>query len=214
MYSMRLFCQTITKSVTRYATGLLIKFRSNGMPLRRVGPAYQLDANRINARQKDSFVNQLEKWHNEGVIFLEMPHDAYIEARHGSKERAEKADNYTWISTNDSIGGETEIRRKIEAILFPSGTINKNQQKDVMILFTARQASATLITADGDSKTQPGGILGNACALAKLGIRVLSAQEAVNEVTQFIYARDQMARQISNSTGAWPPHWVRQDDPF
>ena len=149
------------------------------MPSRKVGPVYQLDANRINARQKDSFVNQLEKWHDEQVIFLEMPRDAYDEAGHGSKEREEKADEYTWVSISDTTGGASEIQRRIEAIVFPHGASTENQKNDVRILFTASQLNATLITADGGSRTQPGGMLGNAGALTALGINVLSAKDAV-----------------------------------
>lgn len=183
------------------------------MPSRRVGPAYQMDANRINARQKDSFVNQLERWHDQGVIFLEMPRDAYDEAGRGSQDRTDKADKYTWISTNDTTGRESEIRGEIESIVFPRGANKDNQKRDVLILFTARQASATLITRDGASRTQPGGILGNARTLAELGIKVLSAQGAVEEVTRLIHKRDHIARQFSGSIGASLPGWVGQDDP-
>lgn len=182
------------------------------MPSRKVGPTYQLDANRINAHQKDAYVNQLESWHDAGVIFLEMPSHAYEEAGRCNVERTEKASKYTWISTNDTIGGESEFRRKIETIVFPRGANSKGEKNDIWILFTARQANATLITADGASKTQPGGMLGNAPALAELGIRVVSARAAVEEIKCSIQQRDQLARRVSASTGISLPHWVGQDD--
>jgi hypothetical protein len=183
------------------------------MPFRKVGPAYQLDANRINARQKDSVVNQLERWHDAGVIFLEMSRHAFDEAGHGSCERREKTDKYTWTSTNDTIGGEFEFRRKIESIVFPHGASSENQKNDVWNLFTAHRASATLITADGGSRTQPGGILGNSLALAGLGIRVLASGDAVKEIKRLIHERDRTAREVAANTGMPLPRWVGQDDP-
>jgi hypothetical protein len=183
------------------------------MPLRNLKRVYHLDANRINARQKDSFVNQLEKWHRAKVIFLEMSRTAYHEAGHRSSDRSQKADEYTWISTNDSIGGEDECRARIERILFCNGAKNENQRNDILILFTAQRAGATLITADGASRSQPGGILGNARALADLGMRVLSAEAAVAEIRDLIYKRDEMARQVSARTGARLPRWVGRDVP-
>lgn len=183
------------------------------MPAREVGPGYQLDTNQINARQKNSFVNQLERWHDNGVVFLDMSYVAYDEACYGNQARSEKADKYTWTATCDATGGESGIREAIEDILFPLGADTENKRNDVHIVFTARQTSSTLVTADGRSRKQPGGILGNAEALSKLGIRVISAQEAVNEITRLIHERDQVARQFSKNTGATLPSWVDQDSP-
>jgi hypothetical protein len=181
------------------------------MPKRSLKRTYQLDANRINARRKDCFVNQLEKWYKTKVIFLEMARVAYQEAGHGSPARSRKAADYTWMSTNDSLGGEHEYRRKIEQILFPKGAKNQNQRNDVWILFTAQRSGATLITDDGGSRSQPGGMLGNAQALAKLGIQVLSAQAAVAEIAGLISERDKLARQAAACTGARLPRWVGKD---
>ena len=180
------------------------------MPKRKVG-TYQLDANRINARQKDCFVNQLEKWHKAKVIFLEMSRVAYQEAGRGNIARSRKADEYTWMSTNDSLGGEREYRRKIREILFPKGAKNQNQRNDVRIVFTAQRSGATLVTADGGSRSQSGGILGNAQALAALGIRVLTAQGAVAEIAALIDERDELARQVGACTGVSLPQWVGKD---
>lgn len=183
------------------------------MPLRKVGPTYQLDTNRINARQKDSVVNQLERWHDAGVIFLEMSLHAYDEAGYGSCGRKEKTDKYTWTSTNDTIGGELEFRRKIESIVFPHGANSESQKNDVWILFTAHRASATLITCDGGSRKQPGGILGNSRALTGLGIRVLAPGDAVKEIKRLIHERDRTAHEVAADTGTPLPRWVGQDDP-
>lgn len=180
------------------------------MPDRKVG-TYQLDANRINALQKDSRVNQLEKWHKSGVIFLEMSRVAYDEAGNGSIARGMKADEYTWISANDSLGGEKQIRHSIEQILFPGGAKNENEQNDVLILFAALRSGATLVTEDGQSRTQPKGILGNAECLAKLGVRVLRTQTAIEEVELLLAERDEIARRVATCRGTPLPEWVGKD---
>lgn len=183
------------------------------MPSRYLKRVYHLDANRINARQKASCVNQLERWHANGVIFLEMSRVAYDEAGYGSPKRSAKADEYTWVSTNDSIGGEANCRRAIERIVFPNGARNQNQVNDIWILFAARQAGATLITRDGGSQSQLGGILGNAKALAEIGIAVLSDQEALEEIKILVRERDRKARFVSERSRKPLPDWVGKDDP-
>lgn len=149
---------------------------------------FHLDANRINAKQDDPWMNQLEELHRCGFIFLEMPRTAYREAEYGDERREEKAAGYTWVEINDSLGGEDEFRRQIELAAFPSGAKTRDDQNDVEILLASKMAVAPLITRDGASKSQPRGILGSAHALAKLGIRVLSAKDALNEITKLLGA--------------------------
>ena len=183
------------------------------MPSRSVKRVYHLDANRINARQRQACVNQLETWHANGVIFLEMAYIAYVEAGYDSPERSAKADDYTWVSTNDSIGCEVEYRREIEQIVFPDGARDQSELNDVWILFAAQRAGATLVTRDGDSRTQPGGILGNAKALAEIGIIVLSDREALEEIKLLLKKRDQEIIDISDRIGQATPEWVGKDGP-
>ena len=205
---------TVTKSFAAEARrSVMQKVNRYNMelPSRSLNLTYHLDANRINARQKERYVNKLEKWHTDEVIFLEMALTAYEEAGQGNSQRNAKADEYTWVSTNDSIGGEKEFREKIERTLFPSEAKNKNQKNDVMILFTAHRAGATLITRDGRSRRQAGGMLGNAEALAEIGIRVLSDEKAVNEIEKLIKQRDNKAIQASKLTGVPLPKWVGKD---
>jgi predicted nuclease of predicted toxin-antitoxin system len=183
------------------------------MPNRYLNILCHLDTNHINARQNDQYVNQLEEWNRNGVIEIEISYTVDCEARQGKggEARNAKADDYVWVSTNDSIGGEEQFRKTIEQILFPDGAYNRNQKNDVEILFTAFRANAILITNDGDSKTQRGGILGNANSLSCLGIKVLSAQKAVNEIKRLIKDRDDKAIKVSKFTGKPLPDWVGKD---
>lgn len=181
------------------------------MPSRSLKRVYHLDANRINARQNDCYVNQLEKWHKTKVIFLEMSRIAYDEAGRGSFNRLKKSDKYTWVNTNDTIGGEKDFKNKIEVILFPKGCTKPNQENDIWILFTAHRAEATLVTEDGDSNRQPCGILGSKRALAALGIKVLSTRDVVTEIMCLINERDQKAREVAKRINVSIPNWVGLD---
>lgn len=179
------------------------------MPNRDLGRVYHLDANRINARQQDEDVNQLELWHEQGVIFLEMSRTAYDEACTGSACREEKASDYTWVSTTWEM---KEWRILLENILFPCGAKKKNEINDISILLMAKMANATLVTNDGGSKAQPGGILGNTKRLlAETGIRVLSAGQAVAEIRGCIHLRDEAANKVAKTTGKKLPSWVGKD---
>ena len=151
-----------------------------------LSPLYHLDANRVNARQKDPSVNQLEAWRDEGIIFLEYSLVAYKEASYGDTRRAEKADEITWSESVDSIGVESDRKRQIENVIFPSGAHTMAQNNDVAIVYDAWWAGATLITADGNSKSQPRGILGSKNALAEIGISVISTSDAVLEIQTHI----------------------------
>ena len=61
-------------------------------PKRNIGLWFQLDANRINARQHDTEMNQLEQWYDNGVIDLMISEPASEEAQKaGSPKRFAKA---------------------------------------------------------------------------------------------------------------------------
>lgn len=179
------------------------------MPKRDLARVYHLDANRINARQQDKDVNQLELWHKYGVIFLEMSLTAYDEACVGNACREEKASDYTCVSTSWEM---KEWRIILENILFPRGVKKQNESNDISILLLAKMANATLVTNDGGSKSQPGGILGNKeRLLAECGIRVLNAGQAVAEIRGYISLRDEAANKVVKMTGKKLPNWVGKD---
>ena len=104
-----------------------------------------------------------------------------------------------------------ERLQQIERILFPQGAHNDNQRRDVEIVFNAGKYGAILVTNDGDSRSQPGGILGNRAALAAIGIRVVTDDEAVQMVREAIRNRDDMARKQAEYNGTPLPAWVGQD---
>jgi len=182
------------------------------MPKRNIGCVYHIDANRINAKQKDANVNQLEKWHKNRVIFLEMSRTAYEEAGYGDLCRSEKTDDYTWMSSNAKWDGIDEFRVLIEDIVFPKGAKNQNEINDISILLDAKMSNATLVTNDGGSNRQKGGLLGNANRLlSEVGIKVLNAEQAVKEVRDYILARDNIARNVAKACGCGLPRWVGKD---
>ena len=125
-----------------------------------------LDTNRINARQKDAFVNQLEALHQQGIIELMMSRAAYQEASHGSLQRAKKAEEYYWLEANGGVSSE------LERTIFPRGCVNQNQRNDVAVALAAQQTRALLVTADGD-------LLVKANELMRFGLHVVTAEQAI-----------------------------------
>jgi len=71
--------------------------------------------------------------------------------------------------------------------------------------------TAILITSDGGSKRQPGGILGNRQTLRDLGITVMNDGEAVEFVLGKIEERDRLANEHSDHTGDPLPAWLGCD---
>lgn len=181
------------------------------LPTRCVGRIYQLDANRINARRRDPAMNKLEQLKANGVVSLVMSDTAYAEAGRDGDARLQKTRDYTWIKYKDADDVDVDLRRRIEEVLFPEGAQNQNQRNDVDILFKAERLQHVLITSDGGSKRQPGGMLGNAAELAKLGVVVLSTEAAVSQITQLISERDAEVRRLAARQGLSLPEWVGAD---
>jgi hypothetical protein len=184
----------------------------DSIPERSVGLRFHIDTNRINARQSLPNMTKLERWHSDGVIILDISEEAYDEARSGNNEvRNEKADERIFIKAADVFGVEKEFRDNIAKLLFNSTSLSRNQKNDIQILFCAKMAGAILITNDGGSKRQPGGILGHAKELASLGIEVMTDEVAVQSVRHRITFRDKAARSVARDTGLLLPLWVGLD---
>lgn len=184
-----------------------------GMPDRYVHKMFQIDTNRINARGGLDNMNKLEKWHNDGVIKIEMSEPSLEEAFQGNNvERRNKAAGYIYSITYADTAEEQRVLRSIEQILFPEGAKDQNQKNDVEIVFNAREYRRILVTNDGGSKAQPGGILGNAELLRnKLDVSVVTDAQAVEIVRKAIEKRDQKARYVSEKRSVPLPEWVGKD---
>jgi hypothetical protein len=155
------------------------------MPERNVCLNFHIDTNRINAKANLRFMNILEHWHNSGVIYIEMAEVAQKEAaRTFNNERSEKAYGYVATETLAETPEELQLFNQITAILFPTGIKTRNERNDVEIVFNAHKYYAILVTGDGGSVRQPGGILGNREKLRNLGIQVVRDYEAVEQVKQ------------------------------
>jgi hypothetical protein len=179
---------------------------------RSVHLSFIIDANRINSRQADASMNQLEKWAENGVISLIMSESSYDEARAGGNQaRARKVLQQIFTMTDALTDGEKQATKAIESVLFPTGAQTDNERNDVDIVFNARKYRRILITADGGSKRQPGGILGNRAALLPLGVTAITAPEAVQLVKQKIHERDDRARRLSREDGTPLAEWVASD---
>jgi hypothetical protein len=174
--------------------------------------SFTVDTNCVNAKQKLQEMNRLEQWAENELILLQTTEVAQSEMLVGSNpKRIEKAYTYIFSLSEITTDQEREVMVKIEAILFPSGARNQNQKNDIEIVFNSMKYSAPLVTNDGGSKTQPGGILGNKNELRVLGIEVFSPQEAVAKVESEIRKRDQRAKQWAEFNGKALPAWVGKD---
>jgi len=173
-------------------------------------PVFHIDTNLINARQKLPSVNQLEKWFEDEVILINISDTAYNEAKAGgSIQRTRKANHQIYTKTL-SAGTDDPLYREIEEILFPGGTRNDNQRNDVKIVCDAAKYAAILVTGDGGSKSQPGGIIGNRDKLRAI-VKILSLKEAVIFIREKIQERDEFNKRVSKEIGGQLPAWTDLD---
>lgn len=172
-------------------------------------PVLHIDTNLINARQKLDAVNQLERWRDEDVVLINMSGTAYGEAKSGRNARRVRKANQQIFSMTRPAGASDPIFKKIEEVLFPSGTKNENQRSDVQIVCEAVNA-AILVTGDGASKSQPGGILGN-CDNLQDPLRIVSPEEAVELVREKIRERDEFNKQVAREFGLELPTYTGAD---
>src|SRR5712692_9989938 len=173
---------------------------------------FQIDTNRINSRGSLENMNRLEQWHHNGVIGLLMSDVAQSEALAGNDaRRSRKAVGYIYSLTLEQTKDDQKREALLEQILFPKGCQSQSDFNDVRIVFNAGKHGDILVTNDGGSRRQPGGILGNRDTLARLGVRVMTDAEAVKLVEESIKERDQEAKEDANSTGEPLPFWVGRD---
>jgi len=173
---------------------------------------FHIDTNRINAKSCLKYMNILERWYENDVIYIEMAEVAQNEAANrGSSLRSEKAYSYIATETLARTPDEFRMLRQIIEVLFPNGIKSTNEKNDVEIVFNAWKYGRILVTDDGGSKKQPGGILGSRGKLSTLGIKVLRDYEAVELVKEKIIQRDQSALKVASCKKDPIPQWVGKD---
>ena len=178
-------------------------------------PLFHLDTNLINARQNLDAVNRLERWRDDGVILLAMAGAAYEEARSGSGRNAEarrrKAASHIYTINDYGEVSADETYLAVEALLW-GYALNDNQANDVEIIRDAILYRAMLVTSDGGSRRQPGGILGNRDKLReRFNLQVLQPEEAVKLIRARIAERDSFIAQVVAMTGTALPKWFGMD---
>lgn len=173
-------------------------------------PLLHIDTNLINARQKLPAVNQLEKWYEDEVILINMSSTAHGEAKAGSNAMRVKKANTNIYTATPPFEASYPLYQKVETALFPGGTRNENQRNDVKIVCETAKYAAILVTGDGGSKTQPGGILGNRHKLKDV-VQILSPDEAEEFVRQKISERDAYNIRFVKEFGGELPPWTGCD---
>lgn len=174
-------------------------------------PVFHIDTNMINARGKLESMNHIEKWAEDGVILVNMSGVSFKEAQAGKNiERTKKALAQIFTLTDGSINFSNELYRKVESVLFPVGAQSENQQNDIKIVLDAIRFQAILITNDGGSHRQPGGILGNRQSLREL-LSIMTDTEAVSFIRDKIKVRDEFNERVAREYGGQLPVWAGRD---
>ena len=181
---------------------------ARSLPLR-----YMTDTTRANACGRLQNMNQLQRWSDDGVIELIMSDVVRDEiAGAGTSAHFDRVDGTPYTIGGNLNNNERATRAGMERVLFPGGATTQNQRNDVEIVFQAKKYGGALITADGGSGRQPGGMLGRRNEmLAAFRVRILTDQEAVDEVREKISERDRWVRQHNEDLGMPLPGWLGQD---
>lgn len=185
----------------------LLRPREMMIPRKLSGAQFFLDANRVNAKGKLLAMNQLEKWHADGVIRLKFPEYAQNEAEAGGDaRRTQKAREYWIPQTAITTDEERERLSKLERTIFGDAPLSQQDKNDALNVFTAQKYFAILVTADGE-------LLQAAARLrSEIGsVDVMTDESAVEQVRQRIRVCDRMARADAAREGCPLPDWVGED---
>ena len=162
---------------------------------------FHIDTNLINARGSLPAMNQIEKWAADEIILVNMSGVSFKEALAGNNAlRTKKALAQLFTLTDENIDTTCQRYCEIENAIFPDGAKNENQHNDVKVVYDAAHWNAILVTRDGASNSQPGGILGNRDQLRKF-VQIMSDTEAVEFIRSKITERDHFNRYVSKETG-------------
>lgn len=172
---------------------------------------FHIDTNLINARGKLETMNQIEKWAEDEVILVHMSGVSFKEAQAGrNAARTRKALTHIFTLTDEGISPDDPKYRRIEAALFPNGAKSDNERNDVKVVYEAQHYAAILVTRDGASRGQPGGILGNRHKLKDF-VQILSDGEAVEFIRDKIAGRDEFNQRVAREYGGALPEWTGRD---
>lgn len=175
-------------------------------------PIFHIDTNMINARCNLPAMNQLETWASNEIILINMSNTSFTETQAGNNSsRTKKALQHIFTLLDDTITESDAMFQKVTTALFPDGIKNNNQRNDVVIVCHAIKYNAVLVTNDGGSKKQPGGILGNSEKL-KDHVQIMRATEAVEFINAKITRRDSLNKQVAEHTGSALPEWTGKDN--
>lgn len=174
-------------------------------------PVFHIDTNLINSRGKLQSMNLLERWAENEIILINMSGVSFKEAQaDGDLLRTKKALSQIFTMTDETINSTDPLYREIEQAVFPGAPKDDNQRNDLKIVFDAAKYAAILITRDGGSKTQPGGMLGNREKLRDY-VTIMSDSEAVALVEAKIAERDKFNRRVAAEYGGELPPWAGKD---
>ena len=181
---------------------------------------FHIDTNCINAESELREMNTLEAWEADEVILpLILSETARGESlagkrddpiRHSRNRKRHSKANTHIFTIEESDESSPDRFHDVERALFPGGATTDNQKRDVRIVCEAQKYGAILVTNDGESTSQPGGIRGNRHKL-KGTVEIMSPAEAVAYVRSKIKQRDDHNRRVVDEYDGELPSWTGQD---
>src|SRR5205823_5811786 len=156
----------------------------------------------------------LRKWADAGDIKLVYTEEIQAElerCRDPKIRTASRELSVLFAKSLDEIEEEDQ-RTRISRILFPDGLRSENDRVDVDTIRIAQLWGAIVITNDGASKTQPGGILGAANRLhPEIGVQVMRDFEAAELAARLVRERDRLEIFFAAKEGRNVASWVRSE---
>lgn len=162
---------------------------------RRLRQPFIVDTNRANTRRQLFAMNKLQQWKSDGVIRLNYTFEIQRELERCRNPKFREASHALGVLFARSCSAieEKEQRDKIAGIIFPNGLKDNTDRVDVDTIRVAQLWGAIVITDDGASKRQPGGLLGATLRLHReVGVKVIRDVDAEGMVSRLINQRDQL----------------------
>jgi hypothetical protein len=165
-----------------------------------------IDANRINSRQGLPYMNQIERWADDEVIFTEMTEVSQREAFAGENPyRLQKASEYIASCAEISTPEERRLVVEIGRHIFPNGPQNLNERRDVLNVFIAIKYDGILLNNDRAVRSAQQ-------TLTRLrAVTIMTDQEAVAFIDQKVSERDRRIRLYCKDFDEPVPQWCGRD---